>query len=271
MIIDGNDLKTIAVLKDRPGSRSAASVKQIVAGAPGAWRRVRMGRGAPDPLQVVCRGWVVGDPNDMDGGTPAQMRANLDQLKFWTRPDKELIITWSDISGRQWYGYREELSIGGVHPEWTTPATAFALRIICPMPYAQETTPQTDDTSGAAPRVLTPSVGTAPMPILITITGSSSNLVNPVLHYRDKNNSDIHTLSYAGTLTAAQTLVINTEAMTAVLNGSTNVAGDMSGVYFDVNPGDGDYLGSPNGPDVQLTADSGSTDDFQLDWARRYL
>ena len=50
-----------------------------------------------------------------------------------------------------------------------------------------------------------------------------------------------------------------------------NVAGDMTGTYFDINPGDGDLLGSPTGPDVQLTADSGTADDFQLDWRRLYL
>jgi hypothetical protein len=201
------------------------------------------------------------------------MQANLDALKFWTRPDAELTVSFSDISGRQWKGYRTTLQVAGIAPEWLTEGVAFALRILCPVPYAEETSAQTDDTSGAAPLVLTPTVGTAPMPVVITITGNAgANLVNPVLHYRDGANSDIHTLAYVGTLAggAPGTLVIDTGAMTAELNG-VNVAGDMTGMYFDINPGDGDLLGSPNGPDVQLTADSGTADDFQLDWRRLYL
>ena len=272
MIIDGNDLQSIAVLHDRGPSRSAATVRQLIAGAPGAWRRVRLGRGAPEPLLITVDGWVIGNV-DSPPGTQAQMQTNLDALKFWTRPDKELTISFSDISGRQWKGSRQSLQVAGIAPEWLTEGVAFALRILCPVPYAEETSAQSDDTSGAAPLVLTPTVGTAPMPVVITITGNAgANLENPVLHYRNGADADVETLAYAGTLVAgaAGTLVIDTGAMTAELNG-VNVAGDMTGTYFDINPGDGDLLGSPTGPDVQLTADSGTADDFQLDWRRLYL
>jgi hypothetical protein len=211
---------------------------------------------------------------DVSGGTPgtiAQMQTNLDALKFWTRPDADLTVSFSDIPGRQWKGYRTTLQVAGIAPEWLTEGVAFALRIMCPVPYAEETSAQSDDTSGATPLVITPTVGTAPMPVVITITGNAgANLVNPVLSYRDGGNTVIHNLTYVGALTGSQTLVIDTGAMTAELN-SVNVAGDMTGVYFDINPGDGDLLGSPNGPDVRLSADSGTADDFQLDWRRLYL
>jgi hypothetical protein len=263
MIIDGFDLKDITGLKTRSPSRSAAKVKQIIQGAPGAWRRHRLGHDAPEPMLINVAGWVY-------GSTLSQMQSRLDELKFRVRPDAELVVTWSDVSGREFLGYRESLQIQEIAPDWLTEGVGFQLRILCPMPHGRDTSLQNDTNSGALPRVITPTVGTAPMPVVITITGNSGNLVNPVLHYRDGSDTDIYTLAYSGTLGASDTLVIDTEAMTAVLNGSTNKAGSMSGTYFDVNPGDGTpYAGSPTYPDIQLTG-TGTADLYKVEWRRRY-
>ena len=60
MIIDGTDLSTIGVIVgDRSPSRSAAATAQIIAGAPGAWRRLRLGRDVPDALDRRVTGHVV--------------------------------------------------------------------------------------------------------------------------------------------------------------------------------------------------------------------
>ncbi len=269
MIIDGNDLQTIAILRERGPSRNAASVSQIISGAPGAWRRIRMGRGAPDPLQIVCIGGVVGDPTDPNGGTQAQMQGNLDKLKYWTRADKELTVSWSDIANRQWKGYRQRLDVGGIPPEWVTQGVHFALRILCPVPFAEDDSLSSPNTSGSSPLTITPNVGTAPYPVVIKITGNNTaNLGSLVIQYRDKADTVIHSLTYTGTLTGSQQLIIDTEAMTAVI-GSTNEAGNISGTYFDINPGDGDYLGSPAGPDVNITF-TGTCDDFTVEYRRRW-
>lgn len=272
MIIDGVDLITIGVVVgDRSPSRSAAATAQIVDGAPGAWRRVRLGRDAPQALAIPVIGHVVGDI--LTGGTLAQLRANLDKFKFIMRPDYEMAIRWSDqildTPIREWLGYRGTLRVDDITPGWDTEGVRFQLGIICPDPFGRESTLQNKTTSGAAPLVLTPDVGTAPMPVIITIQGHATNLVNPVVHYRDSANADIITISYTGTLTASDTLVIDTEHFTAEVN-SANVGGDISGSYFDVNPGDGDYLGSPAGPDIQLTADSGTATEFKVEYKRRY-
>ena len=272
MIIDGVNLSTIGVVVgDRSPSRSAAATAQIVESSPGAWRRVRLGRNAPDALLINVVGSVVGDIET--GGTAAQLRANLDQFKFIIRPDYEMAVRWSDqvvdTPIREWLGYRSLLIVNDIVPGWETEGVKFQLEIICPDPFGRESTLQDEQSSGAAPIVLTPSVGTAPMPDVITVQGNATNLVNPVIEYRDKANTVITSISYAGTLTASDTLVIDTEHFTAKVNGS-NVGGSISGSYFDVNPGDGDYLGSPAGPDVRLTADSGNATLFKVEYKRRY-
>jgi len=264
VIIDGINVNTFDVIvENRSSSRSAATVKQLIEGAPGAWRRKRLGRAAPGPGRIQVTGHVLGD-------TLALLRSNIDQFKWTTRADKELVIRWSDTSDREWFGFRQDLRINDIIPGWVTDGVRFNLVILLPDPAAKELTTQSPSTSGAAPLVITPVIGTAPNPVKITITGNTiANLVNPVIHYRDKNNGDIVTLAFTGTLTGANTLVLDTEFFSAKLDGA-DVGGSMAGSYFDVNPNDGDYLGSPAGPDIQLTADSGTADNFQLDFKRRY-
>jgi hypothetical protein len=265
MIIDGTDVSTLGVIAERrPQARSAPSITQVLDAAPGAWRRVRLGKDAPEAKVINVTGAVVGD-------TLAQLRSRIDQFKWMVRPDTELAVRFSDYTDREWLGYRTSLGIADIDPGWVTNGVKFDLQIICPDPFARELSLQNKQTSGAAPLVLTPDIATAPMPVIITITGNTgANLVNPVLHYRDKNNTDIITLALADTLDGTETVVLDTEHFTAVKNGSTNVGGLISGSYFDVNPKDGDYLGSPAGPDIQLTADSGTADLFKVEYYRRY-
>jgi hypothetical protein len=267
MIIDGVNVADYDIIVgDRRVSRSAAATRQIIEGAPGAWRRRHLGNDPPEALAIAVDGGIT-------GSSLANLRSNIDRLKFMLRPDKEVAIRWSDMTGdnpvRQWLGYRQELVIEDIPPGWLQDVVKFNLLILCPDPFARETTEQSPSTSGTVPLVVTPTVGTAPMPVIITVTRGTANIVNPVLHYRNGANQDIYTISYAGTLASGQTLVIDTEHFTAKVN-SINVGGNISGTYFDINPGDGDFLGSPTGPDVQLTADSGQASNFELAYYRRY-
>lgn len=272
MIIDGVDLSTIGVVVgDRSPSRSAAGIQQVIVGAPGAWRRKRLGRQAPDPLIINLSGAIVGDL--LTGGTPAELRANIDQFKYIMRPDYEMAIRWSDAEGdtpvREWLGYRSTLRIDDIVPGWETEAVRFQLQLICPDPFARETSEQTETDSGATPLLFEPDIGTAPMPVVITLVGTAIPMVNPVIHYRNGADVDVTTLSYSGSLSDTDTLVIDTEHFTAELNGS-NAGGDIAGTYFDIDPADGDYLGSPTAPDVQVTFDSGTAGSCELAYRRRY-
>ncbi len=264
MIVDGINLDTfLAIVNDRSPSRSAARTAQLISGAPGAWRRRRLGRDVPNDFPITLKGAVVGD-------TLQEMRDNIDQLKWTFRPDHELQIRWSDYSDRQWLGYRETLRVDDIVPGWVTDAVKFNLLVRCPDPFAQAQVAQNNQTSGSAPRDLTPAIGTAPMPVIITIVGNTgAPLVNPVIHYRNGADADVITLSIADTLDSTETVIIDTEFFTAKKNGS-NIGDLIAGSYFDINPNDGDFLGSPNGPDVLVTADSGTLDDFQLDYRRRW-
>lgn len=268
MIINGTNIRTFeAIVTDRSPSRSAAATKSVLAAAPGAWRRVRLGRDAPDALEINLVGFVVAENQSL-----VTLQSNIDRLKFELRPQREMTIVWSDdvqTPAREFQGFRTLLKIDDIGPGWVTNGVRFQTKIICPVPFAKETAEQTDTDNGTPPRLITPTVGTAPMPVIISITGNASNLVDPVLEYRDGSNNVLFTLAYVGSLTAAQTLVINTEAFTAEVN-SVNVGGDMSGTFFDVDPGDGDFLGSPNAPDIRLTATSGIADLFEVKWFRRY-
>ncbi len=275
MIIDGDNVTDWGVIvEDRNPSRSAASIQHIIQGAPGAWRRNRLGMNAPDPLEIRVVGHVFGAlPN---GGTLAQLRANIDEFKYRVRPNTELAIRWSDQINdspiRENLGFRQSLIIEDIAPGWMTEGVRFSLNIICPDPFAREATLQSDTDNSALPNVITPTIGTAPMPVIITLTGNTASpLVDPVLHYRDGSDTDIVTLSLNDTLDSTETVVIDTEFFTAVKNGSTNVGGLISGSYFDVDPGDGDkYAGSPTYPDIYLTATSGAVDLFKVEWKRRY-
>jgi hypothetical protein len=234
-----------------------------VGSAPGAWRRIHLGDDAPEALLISIAGHV-------EGTSLSDLQDNIDRLKWTLRPRRELTLRWSDTSDREWFGYRHELVIADIPPGLFQKVVRFSASIVCPDPFAHELSQQTKSDPGAAPRVVTPDIGTAPMPVEITIVGNAgANLVNPVLHYRDKNNSDITTLGYTGSLGGSDTLVVDTEYFTAKLNGSS-VAANMSGSYFDVDPNHGDYLGSPAGPDIQLTADSGTADTFDVKYYRRY-
>jgi len=268
MIIDGvNVIDMGVVVGDRSPSRSAAVTRQIIEGAPGAWRRNRLGRQAPDALAISVQGAIV-------GSTLALLRSNIDEFKFAVRPDREMTIRWSDQVGdtpiREWIGYRQVLAINDIIPGWVTEGVRFSLDVLCPDPFAREASLQSDTDNGTLPNVIVPTVGTAPMPVIITLTGNTgSPLTNPVLHYRDGDDNDVITLSINDALDSTETVVIDTEFFTAIKNGSTNIGDLISGSYFDVNPGDGDYLGSPDAPSIQLTG-TGAVDLFQVQWKRRY-
>lgn len=269
MIVNGVDVSTIGVIvRDRTPSRSAAPLLTILEAAPGAMRHVVVGHNAPEILRLHVDGSIVG--NIFDGGTLPQLRANIDAFKFAVRAKAAHAVRWSDMTGdspvREWIAYRHTLRIDDIAPGWLTNGVAFDLVMLVPSSVAQEASLSNKTTNGAAPLVLTPDLGTAAMPCIITIQGHSTNLVNPVVHYRDDTDTDITTIAYTGSLTAAQTLVIDTEFFTAEVNGS-NVGGDISGSYFDIDPNDG---GTPTGPDLQLTADSGNATEFKVEYKRRY-
>lgn len=264
MIIDSVNLSTLGIkVLTRGTSLAAPRVRHAMAGTPGAQRRIRIGQEAPEPRLLTLAGLI-------EASSVSALQDAHDELKHMTRPGKDLTVAWSDRTGIEYIGRRESLDPQEFHPAWLQTRLRFELAIICEDPRGRETSLQNKNTSGAAPLTLTPDVGTAIMPVIITITGNSSaNLVDPVVQYRDGSDSVITSFSYSGTLTGSDTLVVDSEAFTVELNGSDD-GGNLSGTIFDIDPGDGDYLGSPTGPDIRLTADSGSADLFKVEYRRRY-
>jgi len=269
MNIDGTDVSSYGVIvQNRRSSKAAANIKQAYKGAPGAWRNIRLGRNAPDPLLWTCSGFITATSH-------ANLLAQVDQLKWRTRPNKELTLQWSDQSTIEWLGYRQSLDIQGFVPDWIQTACRFTLIIFCPDPRARNAAPSQSSTSGTAPLTRTIDVGSAPHPITITITGNSSQqLVNPVVNYRDYNNATVSSFSISDTLDETETYTINTEThVVEKTTGSvvTNGGGNFSGTMFDCDPDDADPSTWPIGTvSVQLTADSGDADNFQVNYRRRW-
>lgn len=264
MIIDDVNLSTLGLTVQRRGSSlSAPRVRHIMAGRPGAQRQLRIGQEAPEARLLTLTGILEAD-------SVANLQAAYDELKHRTRPTKNLTVAWSDRTGVEYTGRRESLEPDEFHPAWLQTVLAVELAILCDDPRGKETSLQNKSTNGAAPLILTPDVGTAVMPVIITITGSSSNLVDPVVQYRDGSDTVLYSFTYSGTLTGSDTLVVDSEAFTVELNGS-DAGGNLSGTIFDVDPGDGDpYAGTPTYPDIRLTATSGSADLFKVEYYRRY-
>ena len=226
MIIGGTNVADWGVIVgDRSPTRSAVATKQIIEGAPGAWRRIRMGMGVPDAARISLTGHIVGT-------SLANLRSNIDRFKYELRPDAELTIGFSDYSDREWLGYRQSLVINDITPGWVTEGVRFSLVILSPDPFARD--PSFSNlavTPGALPlEIEIGTMGTAPMPVVITIEGNTSNpIVNPVLRYRNSSDDDVAVLSIVETgLLSGEFIVIDTEFFTAEKD-SVNIGGAFRG------------------------------------------
>jgi len=89
-------------------------------------------------------------------------------------------------------------------------------------------------------------------------------LWGPGTGFRMGNQASGETLVYAGTLTASQFVDIDLEAQTAKLMGITNVYGDMSGDWWDIEPGSNQF---------SFIIDSGSDENtnFVISWRDAYI
>jgi hypothetical protein len=264
MIIGGTNVADFGlIVESRETSRQAAAVISAIAGAPGAFRRVRIGQDAPEPLLITLTGHLIGT-------SLADLQTNLDELKYRTRPNTDLTIAWSDQTTREYIGRRESLEPTDIPPGWVNPVVKVRLTILCPDPRARYSSAESESTSGAVPLILTPAIGTAPMPVIITLKGNNaSNLVNPTIQYRDSSDNVVKTFTHTATMDGGDTLVIDTENFTVELNDANDID-NFDGDFFDMDPNDGDYLNQPSGrPDVRLSG-TGTADQFKLDFRRRY-
>jgi len=264
MIINGTDISDFgAIVQNRRSSLAGANIRQQHKGAPGAWRNIRIGRNAPNPLLLTCNGFI-------EASTHTLLNTAIDEFKWLTDPNSELTVRWSDMTDREWLGYRQSLDIQGFVPDWIQKARRFTLICFCADPRARDQSATSSNTSGTAPLVRTVNLGTAPHPITITITGDVSNfLVNPVVNYRDSGDVTQESFAIADTLDDTETYVINTELFTVTKNGASATS-NFSGTFFDCYPSDGGSSYPPSTCSVQLTADSGDADLFQVDYRRRY-
>ena len=268
MLINGTNVSTFnAIPSRRAGNRGIVNHDQLVEVAPGASRGVLVGRGGASPHQVTVEGFVYAD-------TVAGLQANLDRLAYECDPERDLQLEFSDRANVEFVGRVVSLEIGDMDHGWVVPVALCRVKVAVAEPYRRDTSSNDLTDSGTAidvsPLVVTLTVGTAPMPVVITILGGAgTSLVDPVINYRDGANTILQTLTYAGTLTGTDTVIINTETFACTLNGA-DARANLSGTFFDVNPRDGDFQGSPNAPDIQLTATSGDADDFDVDYRRRW-
>lgn len=263
MIVDGTDLSTIGVVvQSRSDSLSGVRHRNTYQVASGANQAVYTGRSVePKTIAVIAT---------LDASSKAQFQSRLNELRWRLRPDQHHTLRWSDLDTWEWLVRIEENPVRGYTPAWKNAPAEIELLVTAADPRARNRTLRTESGSGTPPLVLTPTIGTAPMPVLITIVGNNAaNLVDPVLEYRDSSDVVIATYGYTGTLTGSDTLTIDTETYVTELNGSNTIENWDIPPFFEIDPDDGDFL-APSSPDIRLSATSGDADNFQLDYRERY-
>jgi hypothetical protein len=232
-----------------------------------------LGKNAADPLVITLRGFI-------EGTTLSNLQSRMDEFKWRTNPNKVLTIAWTDMTDREWLGYRQRLDMPDFDPGWVQTYVRFALTLICPDPRARATSETDTSTSGSPPLVREINVGSAPHPVIVTIEGNNgSPLEDPVVTYRDYANADT---GFSFSLTTASggmdgdTLYrINTETHVVEIstnNGSSwsNGGGDFSGDMIQIDPQHGGTSWPLSTVDLRLTATAGSCDQFRVQYYKRW-
>lgn len=268
MIIDGTDLVDIGlVVGTRPGGRSGPSIRDPFAEIPGANQARRLGRGTIGPKTITLTGIV-------EAATIGALRTNLDKLAWYLRPQDSHTLEWSDDSTREYVVYFSDLIVNDFDPGgWVQPYAKVEVIVKAEDPRGRATSATDVNSAGALPRTLTPTaMGTAPMPVIITVTGSSTNVTSMTIAYRNSADATVSSFSWDGTdLTASDTLVIDTGLATVERNSVNDVASitDANGALpFDMDPDDGDYLTSSY-PDIYITG-TGTANTCKITYRERW-
>ncbi len=272
MIVDDYNISGLgAIVQNRRGSRSRAAIRHAFKGSPGAWESVYVGRDKVDPKLVTCSGFI-------EATSLANLRTAMDELQWRCGPDVERQIAWSDQSTREWFGYSSGVDFTQIDDsDWVQPYVRFSVSFLCPDPRARDTSETSTQTSGSLPRTREINVGTAPHPFIITITGDSGNLTNPVVSYRNWNDDVIATFTITDVLDDTETVRINTQ--TGVIekdsgSGYVNAGGTFSGTLLHAYPTDGRAQGGaypPTTVDLTLSGGTGeSCDLFKVQYYKRY-
>jgi hypothetical protein len=187
-------------------------------------------------------------------------------------------LQWSDDATREWVVNFSEVAIRGIHPEWvaiddSTAMVECTISMRAEDPRARAPSATDVNSAGALPRTLTPTaIGNAPMPVVITVTGSTTNITNMTIAYRDSADATVYSFSWDGDdLTASDTLVIDTGLATVERNGTNDIASitDANGALpFNMDPSDGDFI-TPTYPDIHITG-TGTANTCKLTYRERW-
>jgi hypothetical protein len=197
----------------------------------------------------------------------------MDKVAWYLRPGTSHTLQWSDDDTREWVVQFSEMTVRGIDPEWVSPAVEVEVAMMAEDPRARNDTETNINSAGALPRTLTPTaIGNAPMPVVITVTGSATNITDMTIAYRDSVDATVYSFSWDGDdLTATDTLVIDTGLATVERNGTNDIANvtDASGALpFDMDPEDGDFV-AQTFPDIYITG-TGTANTCKLTYRERY-
>jgi hypothetical protein len=287
MLIDDVNISTLgAVVQSRGPSRSTSRWKGQVKGAPEAFRRLYLGRNAPDPLILTCSGFI-------EGTDLSDLQDKMNEFKWLAGPDRDLRVRWSDMSGIEWVGRLNQLQFTDYDPDaWERTQIQFAISIARNDPRGRDTsdTNVTDSGSPTSDPATTGlvneiNVGSAPHPVTISITGNNGSPLTGTItvHYYDSANAATGlSFAIAPSITWDGTAIsgINTETFVCEYseNGGSswsNGGGDFTGDYFDINPNPeihGDTSWPLGTADLRLTeTGSGTCDEFKCTYRKRYF
>lgn len=250
MIVDGVNLETAGlIVGDRGESRSSPRFRDPYEGVPAAWQTIRLGRGTTEPKLITLDGAIT-------AGSLSELRDRIDEIMWRLRPQAEHTLRWSDDATREWVVHFEQVRILGVGAEWLQPHVRVSISVRAEDPRARAVAETTDSNPGSLSRFVTVStIGNAPMPVVITITGSSDPLTLTRVEYQASGGAVVSKFDYTGpTLNTLDTLVIDTRRQVVERNGVNdidNIDDPDGGLGFEVDPDDGDFLTQSN-PRVRL-------------------
>lgn len=258
MFVNSFDLKTLGLhLLKRPNAWSAPKAERSYKALPSATKMVYTG--------IKSSGMrTVNVTAVLEASSHTALITALDELKSRIAAGL-LTVYFSDDSTRSIQGYGsvdvpEEYDAAWV--QLFLPVT-IVLECLDPRWIATSLTTVTGSDSPLP-------IGTARTPPVIQITGNTgSPLTNPHVDYRNYAGTVLWHFTWTGTLSGAQTLVVDCGAFTVKI-GSTNEIEHFSGDFFDLDPADGDYFLS-HWPDTLLTKTSGTCDAYSVEYYKRWL
>lgn len=252
VLIDGTDIKTAYGfrLSEPPGWLDAPPRVVTTAQIVGRAGATRLETPREQPRQLVLRGVVR-------GSTAAVARANLDSLKqLFAKASNE--ITLQDWPTRYIVATLDSLTVPPASASLISRDLSVEIALTANDPYSYETTLSAPAVGAALP------LGTGPVRPTVSVLGAAAGPI--VMSLYNKAAVLMQSLTFDATaIPGGQTLVVNHDLRTAVMNGTNWLSKIVSGDFFVIDPADQANYGAP-GPTISITGGGTGSISYRKVW-----